>query len=1211
MATEDSRGNRWLKSLVNLVPYVGEHFYPNDEPPNEHATSTTATSITTTITTDDTTSSTCNSISSPANIPEPITIQRLTLPPTRCEKTHTTIDSCVESVISSRNTRDVGVVTEVKATATDVSRDDTQFKGEGSRKRSLLWSDSDFINSRNISSSSLSPRSFNNSFSRGMRSPYYEGKITFGGTSAKRARLVPSSILSLSTNPPASGSVGAFNSNIHTVTKPRMNDISGNAKKKLNNNEDLTDAAKRILASIESVSSPLEDAKKIPFYGQIDHNKYLINSKRSLTSTLPYSRPTKISSPLIPNLSSMRSLDKQTLKWSSLRSGPTISSVSSNTAPSKSDTNNSSRLGGNLSAPNWARNSGTEISTGGKIRGRLPGRLRPPRDVLEDRLPPLDLPAVPLNITSLPKFHFASDRSKINHEPESWSSVSSGLKASSPCQRVSLSTASSKNNTGSPTLRFKDSVPSQFKSVGVTTKPTTIIEVISNETDVEMDSEFTFSEPTPKDQQLSEPNLITDTERKNETKSVSSDTKTVPNITSNSMNQKILQTRNRINADAALEALDDVQEVKSSESPMKTSEMMESASTNQSSEQNNSSTPKQNQEKESQLRSPPLPQSSPLLSKKETQVEETKASENLMDKFKPAPGSWDCGVCMVPNKAKDIKCVACETPKPGVEVPISKPLFNFGFNPVTPATTPPKSSPLPSIKSSFSDFSSSIMPTSSTLNPLVSKANEVSTSLVSATVSPTAAVSKTSNSIFSSSNLNRVSGSGSVFNVVAPSISSSPTTHTISSLPARPQTSISTSSVCEIKSSVAPAPSAAPKPPVFSFGQPVTSPATATATPSSSGFTFGQSSGLSNTLENKSLAAVSSASNSSIFGSSIKSSPSFMSTQTTTAVTASGFGQLSSPFSSLTNTPQSGAQAPSMKTSSFSLPTASDQAQPSESGALAPFGKIASSNQKPNFSFTSPLQSTQNPAKFDPNPLATTSASASASGPASSQTISSPSFSYNLKTGDSIAPSLPKPQTTTSGFQFEMKTPNFSFGNSLQAASDSASTNGFDFAGARTTPSFEMTRSNLTTSTSKITSPPSHNFAFGNTSNATPSPIAANPVFGGFGTNPSQPSIGNNFNFSAAASNAPTNSVFGATSFGNTPNTLQQTSASTSFQFNSSTSYTQANGGSNSFNPTPTFNFASTPQVGPQPFQFNSKTDPTSVAIAPNRKNLKAKRRLG
>ncbi|NWI63023.1 NU153 protein, partial [Todus mexicanus] len=41
------------------------------------------------------------------------------------------------------------------------------------------------------------------------------------------------------------------------------------------------------------------------------------------------------------------------------------------------------------------------------------------------------------------------------------------------------------------------------------------------------------------------------------------------------------------------------------------------------------------------------------------------------DKFKKPKGSWDCAVCLLSNKAEDSKCVACQSEKPGVSVPVS------------------------------------------------------------------------------------------------------------------------------------------------------------------------------------------------------------------------------------------------------------------------------------------------------------------------------------------------------------------------------------------------------------------------------------------------------------------------------------------------------------------------------------------------------------
>ncbi|NXF76733.1 NU153 protein, partial [Sclerurus mexicanus] len=49
----------------------------------------------------------------------------------------------------------------------------------------------------------------------------------------------------------------------------------------------------------------------------------------------------------------------------------------------------------------------------------------------------------------------------------------------------------------------------------------------------------------------------------------------------------------------------------------------------------------------------------------------TTATLGFGDKFKQPKGSWNCSVCLVPNKAEDSKCVACQSEKPGSSVPVT------------------------------------------------------------------------------------------------------------------------------------------------------------------------------------------------------------------------------------------------------------------------------------------------------------------------------------------------------------------------------------------------------------------------------------------------------------------------------------------------------------------------------------------------------------
>ncbi|XP_029801520.1 nuclear pore complex protein Nup153 isoform X2 [Suricata suricatta] len=59
------------------------------------------------------------------------------------------------------------------------------------------------------------------------------------------------------------------------------------------------------------------------------------------------------------------------------------------------------------------------------------------------------------------------------------------------------------------------------------------------------------------------------------------------------------------------------------------------------------------------------------------------------DKFKPAVGTWDCDTCLVQNKPEAIKCVACETPKPGTGVKRVLTLPVAAASAVTVAASPP------------------------------------------------------------------------------------------------------------------------------------------------------------------------------------------------------------------------------------------------------------------------------------------------------------------------------------------------------------------------------------------------------------------------------------------------------------------------------------------------------------------------------------------
>ncbi|KAJ9579598.1 hypothetical protein L9F63_004783, partial [Diploptera punctata] len=53
------------------------------------------------------------------------------------------------------------------------------------------------------------------------------------------------------------------------------------------------------------------------------------------------------------------------------------------------------------------------------------------------------------------------------------------------------------------------------------------------------------------------------------------------------------------------------------------------------------------------------------------------SSGSSLDKFKSAPGMWECSSCMIRNKSDVTKCVCCETPRSSVSTPISKTSSNL------------------------------------------------------------------------------------------------------------------------------------------------------------------------------------------------------------------------------------------------------------------------------------------------------------------------------------------------------------------------------------------------------------------------------------------------------------------------------------------------------------------------------------------------------
>lgn len=63
---------------------------------------------------------------------------------------------------------------------------------------------------------------------------------------------------------------------------------------------------------------------------------------------------------------------------------------------------------------------------------------------------------------------------------------------------------------------------------------------------------------------------------------------------------------------------------------------------------------------------------------KEKNNGQTIVKNTLMDKFKPATGTWECSTCLIRNQKEKTKCIACETPKLKEQQTENKQVNSFG-----------------------------------------------------------------------------------------------------------------------------------------------------------------------------------------------------------------------------------------------------------------------------------------------------------------------------------------------------------------------------------------------------------------------------------------------------------------------------------------------------------------------------------------------------
>ncbi|XP_077051868.1 nuclear pore complex protein Nup153 isoform X2 [Siphateles boraxobius] len=413
-------------------------------------------------------------------------------------------------------------------------------------------------------------------------SPFYPGKTTYGGAAAMRtARSRPATPY----QPPVRRQIKA---------KPAGAQPCG-----------VTSAtARRILQSLERMSSPLADAKRIPStfssplsaslnHTDLDISNYQAKKKRLEPSVPPVQKLVVPAAAAVSGNRSMsfrpsltpgggnRGLDKNNRETPVRQSSP-ISDPSQ--APSTSTSSMSYPLS-STPAPSSAASGGGKMKRERAIR---PSSKRPDDELAEDPdLPPASLPS---NFT-LPTFNFSS--------PPPTSSFTSGT---TPLATVSEEQSANKDPVAPST---PPSVPFTFSS------PIVKATAASPPT-FSPSAGFTFSAPT---------------------------LKTGPSYS----NGKIVPTVTPVKSVAS--------EEKEFEGPFKPAKVLKQGSVLDILKGPGFASPSQN--------SADKPSQSASLS--------SATFSGFGDKFRPPAGSWSCDSCLLQNKSSDKKCVACFAPQPNTD----------------------------------------------------------------------------------------------------------------------------------------------------------------------------------------------------------------------------------------------------------------------------------------------------------------------------------------------------------------------------------------------------------------------------------------------------------------------------------------------------------------------------------------------------------------
>ncbi|XP_022090395.1 LOW QUALITY PROTEIN: nuclear pore complex protein Nup153-like [Acanthaster planci] len=474
-------------------------------------------------------------------------------------------------------------------------------------------------------------------------SPFYPGKTTYGGAAAQRSATLKRTRTSpYEVHLPIKRSV-----------RPRMARPAAESDMGITSN-----TAKRILDTLEKMSTPLSDAKRIP-----------LSPSASPLAIWP-SRTTKLRAPTSPHRTPRAEHQgcKDTCstcvwveytpqrEYSTQQTAPPPYPYSNSTAEDESqDVEKDAATSRSSSAPAPAMTIGkfsfrhdvpavstqapppisrldttpvqpltnNRSSSGGKMKVKWKnGQKTNPKEQAEDTVEVVDLPNVPLPLKTMPSFSFGQTLQppKSTAPSASISAMSSsghGFRFTTSTPAIGVSAPAAKKDEGSHEFTFASPILKQTSTISAPEFETT--------------EAFTFSLPKqPEDS----PSMASSKPLNFVNPSSSTSKSSLPSAAAPSFRITKVQSPGKDNEDESEESEYGIKPAKT----LKTGSCLEV-----------------------------LGIIAPAETAMTTSQITVAPANDPFAKLKPPAGAWNCDTCLVQNKANDSTCLACQTPKPASE----------------------------------------------------------------------------------------------------------------------------------------------------------------------------------------------------------------------------------------------------------------------------------------------------------------------------------------------------------------------------------------------------------------------------------------------------------------------------------------------------------------------------------------------------------------